>query len=199
MAHVKDNALTAGLRGMLGNRLVFRTVRGKTIVSNRPKPPRKQSQRQRENRIHFRCASMLAQAALQDPQRKQYYTLKARKLNLPNAYTAALTDHLRKPTVSTVKQSDRHGRISVTASKKDFALNTVEVMITNTRGETLSTHPASMNERKRNEWTAVLPKELYSGSVNNNNGIEPYHLWVSVKDRAGNVIRIHQPFTAGIN
>lgn len=106
MAIIKDNILTEGLSGMLGDVIVFRQLRGKTIVANKPRRPRSESAHQRENRLRFRTASAFAKLALKDPQKKVYYIAKARKLNLPNAYTAALTDYMRKPAITAVKCKD---------------------------------------------------------------------------------------------
>lgn len=97
MAISVNNPLTRGLSGMFGNLVVFRNIRGKTIMANRPCKPRKQSELQRENRMRFREATVFAKAAIQDVQKKEYYRNKARNMKLPNAYTAAITDYMRRP------------------------------------------------------------------------------------------------------
>jgi hypothetical protein len=97
MAIVRSNDLIEGFSGMFGDTMVFRNLRGKTVVSQRPKLPKKESEQQKENRSKFRKATAWAQFVLENPERKEYYRKKAKKLNLPNAYTAAITDYMRKP------------------------------------------------------------------------------------------------------
>lgn len=97
MAIVTNNPVTSGFSGMLGNLIVFRQLRGKTIIAKRPAPARHQSTWQRENRTRFRDATVFAKTAMRDREKKVYYWEKARELKLPNAYTAAITDFMRKP------------------------------------------------------------------------------------------------------
>ena len=100
MAISKNNPITRGLSGMLGGTVVFRNFHGKTIMAKRPTRTGKQSELQRENRNRFREATVFAKASVKDPQKKAYYEDKAKKMKLPNAYTAAITDFMRKPEVS---------------------------------------------------------------------------------------------------
>jgi hypothetical protein len=122
MAFVNTNPLVNGLSGMLGNTLVFKNYYGKTIVASRPRSPKKQSESQKANRSKFRDATLWARAELRDPARKTYYQKKARQLKLPNAYTAAITDYMRKPTVTKATSANK---TTYTVQKKDFALKQV--------------------------------------------------------------------------
>ena len=99
MAIVKNNAIASSFRGSFGNDLVFRHVRGKTFVMAPARKPdkKKESEAQRNTRSNFREAAQWAQHILLDPEKKAYYRQRARKLKLPNAYTAAITDFMRKP------------------------------------------------------------------------------------------------------
>lgn len=64
---------------------------------------------------------------LLDPQKKEYYQKKARKLKLPNPYTAAIADYMRTPRV---KQVNAYGdTITYSVVKKDFSLRKVDVMV----------------------------------------------------------------------
>lgn len=120
---------------MFGGVVVFRQLRGKTIMANKPRKPTTQSALQRENRSRFAKASAFAKQVLQDPQKKEYYLAKARKLKLPNAYTAAITDYMRKPTVMAVKCRGNAGEnVMIVAVKKDFSLSSVTVSLVNGEG-----------------------------------------------------------------
>jgi hypothetical protein len=127
MAIIRDNIVTEGMSGMFGDMLVFKHLRGKTIVCKRPSRPRRQSVRQQENRNKFREASSWAKAVLLNPEKKEYYQKKARRLKLPNAYTAAIADYMRTPSV---KQVNAYGdTVTYKVVKKDFALTKVEVTV----------------------------------------------------------------------
>jgi hypothetical protein len=98
MAIVDNNDLTRGLRGRVGKFFVFRSLRGKTIVSHAPqKPdPRRQTVAQRQTRTTFREAAAWAVHILRDPKKKRFYQDRAKELALPNAYTAAVRAYMRK-------------------------------------------------------------------------------------------------------
>jgi hypothetical protein len=180
MATVINNDLVEGLRGMLGNTLVFRNVRGKTVVSSRPRKPRRQSEQQRENRHRFRQAAFFAKACMLDPQKKQYYHTQARKLALPNAYTAALTDFMRKPVVDAIERKGQ--RIVVRAGKKGFALASVDISVTDHNNVTSATHKANLNNGQKNEWVAHIPMEA---------GHDDRNVMIFVKDQVGNQLTVN--------
>lgn len=68
MAQVKNNILLEGIRGMLGKQLVYRVVKGRTIISMRPAkrkgPP---TEKQVAARVRFREAREWAKEQLKDP------------------------------------------------------------------------------------------------------------------------------------
>ncbi len=104
MATVSGNDLTSGLRGKIGQLMVFRVIRGKTYVSRAPRKADKSKETvaQRNTRITFKEASQWAKTVLLDPAKKEYYQQRAKEWNLTNAYTAAVKDYMRK----VVAQSD---------------------------------------------------------------------------------------------
>lgn len=95
MAIVEVNSITKSLRGTLG-KLVFRQVNGQVIVTPKPRRRKKQTEQQRENRMKFQAAARWARSVTRDPKMKLHYQRIADKMKLPNAYTAALSDYLRK-------------------------------------------------------------------------------------------------------
>ena len=184
MAIIKDNILMEGVSGMLGDVVVFRQLRGKTIMAKRPSKPRFQSELQRANRSRFAEASAFAKQIMQDPQKKEYYKAKARRLGLPNAYTAAITDYMRKPAVTAVKYKDKaHKRIAITAAKPGFSLASVKVTLMNEQGKALATHMAVLKDRHRNEWTAKLMPDLW---VPGKTGEGVCRVMVTATDHMGN-------------
>lgn len=176
---------------MLGGVVVYRQLRGKTVMANRPRKPTRQSELQRQNRQRFRAATMFARAAMQDPEKKERYRIKARKLNLPNAYTAAITDYMRRPAVNSVKCKGRSGDcITVKASKNGFALASVEVTMMDAQGSLMVTQAATLKDRHRNEWFARLPVEMRTIQ----NSYEGCQVIVVAKDHTGNMVRSAVPY-----
>ena len=184
MAISKDNIITEGLSGMLGP-IVFRTLNGKVIMANRPRKPTRESELQRANRRRFRNATAFAHAAMKDPEKKEYYWAKARKLKLPNAYTAAITDYMRRPSVSKVDTAKGNGKANgtliITAGKKEFALASVEVNVVDKQGVTVGSSPATLKKSSNNEWIYTPPVPLTTDVT---------ELVITAKDEAGNISSI---------
>ena len=132
MAIVNTNNMIDGISGMVGD-YVFKQVRGKTIMCSRPPKPVTQSNQQRENRDRFRKASQWAKTILLEPDKKAYYQKKARKLDLPNAYTAAIADYMRNAVVKQVNRYDDKTTFSI--YKKDFDVAQVDIILNKDSGE----------------------------------------------------------------
>jgi hypothetical protein len=132
MAVVRMNDLVEGLSGKVG-KIIFRTYRGKTYASSRPRKHKKQSEQQRSNREKFKLATQYAKSMMNDADMKAYYKRIAKKLALPNAYTAAITEYMRKPQITDVDAKKYTGKpgghIAISAQKKSFKLNAVNVII----------------------------------------------------------------------
>ena len=120
------NPIVRGWSGKFDNTLVFRTMRGRTFVAAAPRKAdrKKETAAQRQTRTTFREAAAWAQHVLQDAKTKQYYTSVAKRLKLPNAYTAAITEYMRKPKVL---QKTEPNRVVVSVSKPAFVLKQVRV------------------------------------------------------------------------
>jgi hypothetical protein len=142
MALVKNNNATRGLSGKFES-ILFKTFRGKTFAYPEPKKPTRQSEEQRKNRDRFRNASYYAKTAMQDPEKKAYYRRIAQKLKLPNAYTAAITDYMRKTQISEVTVSDK---VQIETFKKGFKVQSVNVVITDSNHQLIEQGAARMKE-----------------------------------------------------
>ena len=153
-----NNPLLQGLNGAVGP-LLFRNVQGKTVVSTyrselSRSQKKKQSTLQRLNRDRFRKASCHARAMMLNPEMKAYYWQKAKKLKLPNAYTAAITDFMRKSSIQYINTKRYSGKaggsISITANKKDFTVAEVSVTLTSGTGEVIEKGTAT--RASTGEW-----------------------------------------------
>jgi hypothetical protein len=142
MAIVQNNLVTKGFSGSFGS-IVFKQLRGKTIIASKPDKVLKQSKLQRENRTRFKAASAWAKAQMLDADKKAYYLQKAKKLKLPNAYTAAVSDYMRKGEIKDIDTRQYKGNagdgIKLKIRKKDFAVRQVEVTLYDADGVIVDT------------------------------------------------------------
>jgi hypothetical protein len=181
MARSINNILTKGLSGMIGKQIVFRTWNGKTFISVAPKKPKKQSPVQKENRSKFKRATIYAKSMMKDPSKKAEYKEIAKNLQLPNAYTAAITDYMRNPQIEALDLVNYSGKtdeeIKVTASKKGFEIQEVEVTVVDQNGEAIEEGKAVKGPG--NEW-------IYK-TTNNIQQKAPAKFLIKVRDRTGNI------------
>jgi hypothetical protein len=181
MAISKNNPLTKGASGMIGNTVVFRSWNGKTYMYNRPSKPKKESAQQKENRTKFSRAVAFARGMMRDPGKKAEYKEIAKLENLPNAYTAAVTEYMRKPEIGEVDASQYDGKagkeIKVSARKKGFELQVVEVIILDENGQVVDGGKAKRGSG--DEW-------IYSSS--NPTLDKAFLIKVIVRDRINNSI-----------
>lgn len=96
---VDTNALVIGFSGKLGN-VIMKQINGKTFAVRKPSIPPVWSDRQKQNREKLKHAAVWAKDVLKGPEQKAFYEAEAKRLNLTNAYTAAVTDYFRKKDVA---------------------------------------------------------------------------------------------------
>ena len=173
-----------GMTGVIGG-LLFRNVQGRTVVSKCPSElsrsqKKRQSPLQELNRGRFRNASYYARAMMLDPRMKEYYWQRARKLKLPNGYTAAIADFMRKTSVQSVNTKRYTGKpggnISITASKKDFAVAEVSVTLTSSEGQVIEKGAAVRTSTGEWIYKNTAPVALPQAVT----------ITVDAKDRVGN-------------
>lgn len=93
MAYVKKNIVTEGLSGTLGQRVVFRQCRNKTVVATLPDMTgRILSEAQQQQTSRFAQAVAYARQVLQDPAAKAACQAQARPGQ--SAYHAAIAHYL---------------------------------------------------------------------------------------------------------
>jgi anti-sigma regulatory factor (Ser/Thr protein kinase) len=127
------NPLTKGASGMIGKTVVFRTWNGKTFMYNRPSKPKKQSVLQKENRTKFSRAVAFSRSMMAIPERKAEYAEIAKREKLPNAYTAAVTEYMRKPEIIDIDTSGTD-QVKIVAKKKGFDIQEVEAILIDENG-----------------------------------------------------------------
>ena len=99
MAQSKNNIITHGLSGKVGDLLVFRSWNGKTIVASKPaERTGEPSEAQKQNQKRFQEAILYAKAAIADPDTKAAYKAAAAEGQTP--YNVAVADLCMRRTLT---------------------------------------------------------------------------------------------------
>ena len=181
MSTITNNPLLKGIRGMLGKILVFREVRGKVVVSNRPKKRKTPTPHQLKTKEKFMRGVHYAKAQMKDPQAKALYTagITERKFH---AYMVALTDFLTPPTIHEVncmQYSGTAGDSIFATVTDDFQVESVEVTIVDAKGITVEQGQAIALPDTHAAWEYKATVGVIE--------IKGVRIRVSARDRADNV------------
>ena len=148
MAQIKDNIITKGITGKIGNQLVFRQVGNKTIIASKPhrKPTTHPTLIGQNNR--FKLASAYAKAALANPILKEQYPSEAKKRGIINPYNMAISDFMKNPEISHINTSAYNGTqinqpINITVTD-NFKVIAITVTITH-QNNTIEEGNATLN------------------------------------------------------
>jgi len=136
MGKLDDNVLVHGLRGKVGDLLVFRIVNGKTIVAKAPSTAnRVPSQKQLDRQEHFQEAVIYGKTVVVTPELKAMYETAVPEGK--SVYKIALADFLRAPKISKVDVNEytgKAGSIIKLRAIDDFMVKSVMVAIYNNDG-----------------------------------------------------------------
>lgn len=138
MAESKNNIVTHGLSGKVGDLLVFSQRNGKTVVSKAPKERTGElSDKQKAHKLKFQKAVLYAKAALANPIKNQMYEARADSAKGITTYNVAVADLLNAPDIEEIDLSGYSGTpgdlIKITATD-DFEVVAVTVKIENADG-----------------------------------------------------------------
>jgi len=161
MAESKNNIVTHGLSGKVGDLLVFSQRNGKTIVSKVPKERTGEaSEKQQVHQLKFQKAIIYAKSVLADPDKKQQYEAVSDKSEGKSTFNVAVADLLNAPDIETLDLSSYTGNpgdtIKVTVTD-DFGVTAVTVKIENSDGSLVEEGLAAQNGA---EW-------IYTATVQN--------------------------------
>ncbi|MCO4305008.1 hypothetical protein [Riemerella anatipestifer] len=110
MAESKNNIITHGLSGKVGDLIIFSQRNGKTIVSKVPQKADRNSTKQLEHQQKFQKAVLYAKNALLDPSLKEVYTTEAAKKDGITPYNIAVADLLNAPKIEKIDLSSYTGK-----------------------------------------------------------------------------------------
>lgn len=134
MAEAKDNIVTHGLRGKLGDLIVFKRYGDRTIVSKVPDMSRvKKSEKQKVENNKFREAALYARSQMADPVAKAEYAAKIK--GMQRAYNLAIADFYTPPEIRKVDITEffRNKKVIINAVD-DFKVVRVSVEVYDANG-----------------------------------------------------------------
>lgn len=168
MAKSRNNVVTHGLSGLIGDLLVFRQKANKTIVADRPKLTTKlPTAIQMEIRERFKRATRYAKSALKDLVLKASYQLAAKPGQ--SAHNVAFVDYQKSPEfyeeLDLTSYTGTIGDEIVISVIDDFKVKTVHVEIKAPGGAIMEEGYAVQHENEL-DWvyTATVANSEVAGS-----------------------------------
>ncbi|MDR2563797.1 MAG: hypothetical protein LBC98_07625 [Prevotellaceae bacterium] len=177
MAISRNNVITFGLSGKVGDILVFRQKDGQTIVAKAPRQSGKLSEKQKEHRKRFQQAVIYAKAATESSETAELYKAVAAKRK-QNPINVAVADFFNAPDIDHVDLSGyagAAGELIIVGATDDFAVKSVHIKIVNADGTV--EEGAAVQNGARWHYTTIAE----------NNSIETSKIVVSVSDIPGNL------------
>jgi hypothetical protein len=136
MATSKNNVLTHGLSGTIGDLLVFRNKGNQVIVASRPKERSTEySESEKAHQQRFQRATIYGRTAVADPNLKADYIAAAKEGQ--TAYNVAVADFFHAPDIDSIDISGYTGKVGEVIKIKvtdDFKVSEVKVSIYNADG-----------------------------------------------------------------
>lgn len=166
MATSKNNVLTHGLSGSVGDLLVFRNKGGKVIVASKPKERTSDyTEGEKAHQQFFQRATLYGKSVLVDPEKKAAYNASAK--DGQSAYNVAVADFFHAPDIDTIDISGYTGKvgdkIKITVTD-NFQVSEVNVNIYNADGTEVE-QGAAVQSVNPSEWifTAKATNESVEG------------------------------------
>jgi hypothetical protein len=179
MATSKNNVLTHGLSGTVGDLLVFRNRAGKTIVASKPRERvGDYTETQKMHQHRFQQATLYGQSIMADPALKAEYETNAKAGQ--SAYNVAVADFFHAPDIDSIDISAYTGKVgdTITITVTDnFKVTGVSVSIYNADGTEVE-HGMAVQAANKVEWVFT--------AKTNNESIEGDKIEVRATDLPGN-------------
>ena len=179
MAKSRNNIVTAGLSGGIGNQVVFKQVNGETIVAKYPNRKGSSTPKQIALNNKFAKATVYAKNALQNAALKKVYADQAAKRPGVSAYAMAVADYLKAPIIDHIDTSAYTGvssgeKISIEVANASKVM-TVKVKIVAANNSAVE-GSATLSEGKWVYTTTAINAALSGSKV-----------LITATDRPGNV------------
>ena len=174
--------------GTIG-KLVFRKVKGKTIVAVKPDPDRPLSEAEAEHRQDFAQAAGWAKTALQDEDLRPFYEALGKQREIP-ARAAAVSDYLKRPTLDGLDLGEYAGRAGdpiYFMASDNVGLVDATVTIGDGNGTVFESGAAVEVDAGTGYWMYTAQNSLGAGGTVTVN--------VKVSDRPGNSVEMSEEKT----
>lgn len=169
MAESKNNIVTHGLSGKVGDLLVFIQRNGKTIVSKAPKERTGGlSDKQEIQKLKFQRAVLYAKTIMNDASKKQMYEAMSDDSKGISAYNVAVADLLNAPKIQEINLSAYTGNPGDTIriiATDDFEVVSVIVKIENSDGSLVEEGSAVNNGAEWIYTATVLNSDLSGDKI----------------------------------
>ncbi len=189
MAKSKNNVVTHGLSGKVGDILVFSQRAGKTIVG---KVPRKRSTQptaaQKQQLQRFQQAVIYAKGVMANAVQKAAYKASAKAGE--SAYNIAVADMLHAPNIESIDLSTYKGNIGdkiTIIATDDFKVVQVSVTIENADGSLVEQGNAVQDAQNNLQW-------VYTATAANTD-LTGDKITVKATDTPGNLAEMHKQTT----
>jgi len=169
MAISRDNLITLGLKGKFGNQLVFKTQKGQTIITKKPRLNDKKSEAQLKQRSRFGAATSYAKRAIADEDIRKLYDAKAQQSDkLQRAFNVAVADFMCAPEIQCIDVSAYSGQIGdhiIISATDDFMVKEVKVEVRRYDGSLVEEGSATLTSNG-SDWVYCIQSynELVEGS-----------------------------------
>ncbi len=185
MAKVKLNPIVEQVRGQVGD-LVFRNLRGDTILSSKPDFSGVQATEQQiEHRERFKRAVAYGRMVMADNETRELYEQAADRKGTP-AFALTVADFMNAPAIDEVDVSDYGGQTGdpiYIRTHDDFGVQRVDVNVSNGSGTVLEDGQAVV-DAGTGRWVYLGQTNLATGTT--------IRIEVSASDRPGGTARQQQ-------
>ena len=151
---VKLNPAFEGMSGTLGD-IVFRELRGETIMSRKPAVIGEPTAGQLAHRERFKLAAAYGKSVMADPTIRALYEEAAKRKKVP-VFSLTVADYFNAPTINNVDVMGYYGNIgdiiNIHASD-DFSVEKVYVTIKTTQGQPVEMGEAVQAADGSDLWT----------------------------------------------
>lgn len=162
---VKLNPMFESARGQIGD-LVFREMKGKTVVSRKPVITAAPTEGQIEARSRFKMAVDYGKGAMSGEDMRSLYKAAAKQRDLP-VYAVMIADYFNAPTIHSLDldgYTGQAGSVFGIIVTDDFAVASVTVQILDGFGNLVESGPASQAFDGPNRWnynaTATITSDI---------------------------------------
>lgn len=146
MAKIKENLLTKGFSGKVGNEMVFRQVDGETLVTKRRAKRGLLTPKEQVVKDRFMDSVFYAKSALPNPSTREFYESAKKSFKARSAYAAAVSDYLTSPKLvraNVENYKGNEGNAIYVIAENNFKIREMTLQILRADGTLVESGPAT--------------------------------------------------------